>query len=176
MKKIMGLIFLIALVVILPAKVNAASWGMTYDSTDQDTDGYFTVTLKGFQSDNPNGIESMSTTMTLTNVELVGEPVSSGTWTVVREGNTLNFVTSVAVTDPEFTLATLTFKKTGAADDKCSITFKCNEVEKTVAPKTKTVKNPKTGNVLPYAVIMVGIVMAVGVYYITRSNTKLYKI
>ncbi len=36
--------------------------------------------------------------------------------------------------------------------------------------------NPQTGNFLPYVVIFAGIALAVGVFTISRRNTKLYKI
>ncbi len=38
------------------------------------------------------------------------------------------------------------------------------------------VKNPQTGNFVPYVVIIAGIALAVGVFTISRKNTKLYKI
>ena len=174
MKKFLGFIALVALV-ILPMKVNAATYGLDFTQTEEDEQGYFTVTLKGFQTDNPSGLTEFQTTMTLTNVELVGDVVGNGGWTAVVSGNTLVFTSQNPVTDAEFTLATLTFKKINSAE-KCYVKFTCNDVEKTVAPKTKTVKNPKTGNVLPYAVIAVGVVLAAGVYYVTRKNTKLYRI
>ena len=177
MKKIFGLILLIVLVVILPSRINAATWGLTFQQSDTDEQGYFTVTVKGIQSDNPSGMgaEPIQTTMTLTNVEVVGEPEGNGVWTPQREGNVITFTASSIVTDPEFTVATITFKKIDTAAE-CKVVFECNGEVKTITPPTKTVKNPKTGNVLPYAVIVVGIVMAVGVYCVTRSNTKLYRI
>ncbi len=41
---------------------------------------------------------------------------------------------------------------------------------------SECVKNPQTGGFLPYAVIISGIVLAVGVFTITRKNNSLYKI
>ncbi len=38
------------------------------------------------------------------------------------------------------------------------------------------VNNPQTGNSMPYLVIIAGIVLAVGVFTVSRKNTKLYKI
>ena len=179
MKKIFGLIVLFALVVILPAKVNAeASWGLNFERTQPDEQGYFTVTVKGVQSDNPTGMgaEPIKTTMTLTNVEVVGEIEGNGVWTATREGNVITFIASTPVTDAEFTMATISFKKVDTALEECKVSFECNGEVKTVTPPTKKVSNPKTGNALPYMVILVGVVLAAGVYYVTRNNTKLYKI
>ena len=178
MKRILGLIVLVALVVIIPTKVNAASWGLNFERTEPDEQGYFTVTVKGFQTDNPDGlgVEPIKTTMTLTNVELIGEIEDNGEWTSTREGNVIQFVAGSIVRDAEFTLAKINFKKIDTALEECNVVFECNGVVKTVTPPKKTVKNPKTGNALPYAVILAGTVLTVGVYYVTRSNTKLYKI
>ena len=38
------------------------------------------------------------------------------------------------------------------------------------------VNNPQTGNFVPYVVIIAGIALAVGVFTISRKNTKLYKL
>ena len=173
MKKILGFIALVVLVV-LPLKANAATWGLTFDGTEADEQGYFTVTVKGIQSDNPSGMQEINTTMTMTNVEYVSD-TGSGKWTVSRNGNALTFINEAPVYDAEFTVATLTFKKVDLAAE-CDVVFNCNNENKKVTPKTKTVKNPKTGSALPYAVIATGIVLATGVYYVTRRNTKLYKI
>ena len=73
-------------------------------------------------------------------------------------------------TNGSFTIGTIRFQK---ISEPCKAVFTCNEETKTVTPP---VKNPKTGNALPYAVIGAGIVIAGAVYYVTRKNTKLYKI
>lgn len=50
-----------------------------------------------------------------------------------------------------------------------------NEVTEAVY-NAECVTNPQTGNSMPYLVIIAGIVLAVGVFTISRKNTKLYKI
>lgn len=50
-----------------------------------------------------------------------------------------------------------------------------NEVTKEVY-EAECVSNPQTGNFVPYIVIVAGIALAVGVFTISRKNTKLYKI
>ncbi len=42
--------------------------------------------------------------------------------------------------------------------------------------EAECVNNPQTGNFVPYVVIVAGIALAVGVFTISRKNTKLYKI
>ena len=42
--------------------------------------------------------------------------------------------------------------------------------------EAECVNNPQTGNFVPYVVIIAGIALAVGVFTISRKNTKLYKI
>lgn len=41
---------------------------------------------------------------------------------------------------------------------------------------TECVSNPQTGNFVPYVLIIAGIALAVGVFTISRKNTKLYKL
>ena len=174
MKKLLGFIALVVLVA-LPLKVNAASFGISWDGDGKaDDEGYFTVTVKATQQGGGT-IDNFSATMTLQNVEYVdGAEVTSGQWSVVRDGTKLTFTSGVAVSDASFQVATLKFKKIDTAQD-CSVLFECNGTKKTVTPG-KTPTNPKTGSALPYAVIAVGGMLAVAVYYVTRKNTKLYRI
>ena len=174
MKKFLGFIALVVLVV-LPLKVNAESYGINWEGTKPDDDGYFTVTVKGTQTGGGT-IDNFVATMTLNNVEYVdGAEVTNGQWSVIRESTKLTFTSGVAVSDANFTVATLKFKKIDTAAE-CSVVFECLGTTKTVTPNPKTTKNPKTGSALPYAVIAVGAMMAVAVYYVTRKNTKLYRI
>lgn len=41
---------------------------------------------------------------------------------------------------------------------------------------TEEIENPQTGNFVPYIVIIAGVALAVGVFTISRKNTKIYKI
>ena len=176
MKKFLGFIAL-AVLVLLPIRAYAETYGISYTSNGEpDAEGYFTITVKGTQSGG-GSLKEFDTTMTLTNVEYVPDSfVGSGDWIgVSQEGMKLTFTASVPVQDSSFTIGTLKFKKVNTAEE-CKVVFTCNGTTKTVTPDKKTVKNPKTGSALPYAVIGVGIVMAIGVYYVTRRNVKLYKI
>ena len=172
MKKFFGFIVL-AVLVILPMKVSAAQYGISWTGSKPDAEGYFTVTVKGTQT-GENKMEAFSSTMTLTNVEFI-EAQGIGTWRVIRDGLNLQFSTTVPIEDASFDVATIKFKKVNTAEE-CNVLFTCDNGEsKTVTPE-KAVTNPKTGSALPYAVIAIGVVMAAGVYYVTRRNEKLYKI
>ena len=172
-KKILGFIAL-AVLVILPIKASAASYGISWTESEVDSEGYFTVTVKGTQSGGGQ-LSNFSADMTMQNVEYVeGSITGNGTWTGQVTGSTVVFTSSSPVTDSEFVVGTLKFKKSDTAIENCNVTFVCNGTTKTVTPETP--ENPKTGNALPYAVIGAGIAIAGTVYYVTRKNTKLYKI
>ena len=178
MKKLLGFIALVALLVI-PFKVSAAQYEVSYTNNgDIDTEGNFTVTVKVRQSGN-SSVTDFSTTMSLTNVTFIPEgTVTNKGWTVTQDPanpNKLNFSSGVALTDSSFTVATLKFKKIDTAAE-CNVLFECEGTTKTVTPDKTPTENPTTGAVLPYAVIAVGVVMAGAVYYVTRRNTKLYRI
>ena len=178
MKKLLGFIALVALLII-PFKVSAASYGVSFTNNgDLDNEGNFTITVKVTQSGN-SSLTDFSAIMTLTNVTYVPEGnVTNRGWTVTTDPanpNKLNFSSGVAVTDSNFTVATLKFKKIDTAAE-CNVVFEVDGSSKTVTPDKTPTENPTTGTVLPYAVIAVGIVMAGAVYYVTRRNTKLYRI
>lgn len=165
------LVFIVmAMLLVLPIKANAASYSLSYEES-QDSDGNTLVTVKGAQTDHTS--YSFTVDMTLNNMELI-DAQGSGNWTITVSGTTLTFTSNTPETSSEFTLGTLKFKKVNAAE-KCDVLFTCNGETKKVTPD-KPVTNPKTGNVLPYAVIVSGLVIAGTVYYVTRKNTKLYKI
>ena len=169
-KKILGFIAL-AVAVLLPMSAKAATWGLTYDSTT-DSEGYTIVTVKGIQDGTTTAFsQAFTAEMTLENMELISYE-GTGVWQMTVSGNTVTFVPSTPVTDSETVIGTMKFKKIDTAQN-CRVIFNCNDQEKTVTP---TPENPKTGNVLPYAVIVAGIGLAGAVYYVTRKNNKLYNI
>ena len=170
-KKFLGFIVL-AVTVLLPMSAKAATWGMNNNFTQtENADGTVTVELEFFQSEG-NSLTNLSTTMILTNVEVVNvEGVSP--WNVTQSGNELTLIASTPETRTSFTAAKVTYKKIDTAKE-CKIEFVCNGETKTKTPSTP--ENPKTGNVLPYAVIVAGIAIAGAVYYVTRKNNKLYNI
>ena len=173
MKKLLGFIAL-AILVVLPIKAKAAGYGMTFEKTEE-TDEYFVVTIKAVQ-DTANSLTAGSYTATMTIAEgaqyVDGSETSYGNWAVTVTGNTVYMTLSANQTELETTVGTLKFNKISATN--CDVQFECNG--KTTTIKENTPSNPKTGNALPYVVIATGIVIAGAVYYVTRKNTKLYKI
>lgn len=171
MKKLLGALVL-AVMVILPIKVSAATYSITWgDQCDTDKDGYCLVKPVLNQSGGAS-TDILKATMTLSNMEFVSAE-GNEEWNIEVNGLSIIFTpkSGQPITAATSKLGTLKFKKTG---DPCAITFTCEEVTKTIEPKPITPN--KTGNFLPYAVIFSGIAIAGGVYYVTRRNNKFYKI
>ena len=169
-KKFLGFIAL-AVAVLLPMSAKAATWGMSFDKTEE-TDEYFVVTITAKQDQvGAFTANAYQATMTMEEGAQFDSYTSNGNWTVTVSGNTVTMVLSENMTALETVVGTLKFKKIGT--ENCDVLFECNGKTSTVTPKPE---NPKTGNVLPYAVIVAGIGLAGAVYYVTRKNNKLYNI
>ena len=182
MKRVLGLIVL-AMMVVLPMKVNAALdfSGFTCDDKVTAADG------------------SVTKTCYITGKATNGSSISTFTGT---------FTSQTPVSSSSFTIATIVFSVDNTAE-KCAVqlipcydesgNFGCgNAVEVTEEQFCKVVDgtyygkdgsvvtadvynaqcvtNPQTGNFVPYVVIIAGIALAVGVFVISRKNTKLYRI
>ena len=170
-KKFLGFMAL-AVLVILPIKANAASYGIGWSDTckeDPNDSNYCTVTITGTISDGGSISTALAATMTLQGLEY-DSAQGSGNWLVTVSGTEITMTPSSPETNSQFTVGTIRFKKISTP---CKAEFVCEGKKTTVTPP---VTNPKTGNALPYAVIGAGIVIAGAVYYVTRKNTKLYKI
>ena len=173
MKKLLGFIAL-AVLVILPIKASAATYGIAFEKTEE-TDDYFVVTIKAKQ-DTANTFTAGSYSATMTIKEgaqyVEGSATGNGNWAITVSGNQIIMTLGTGQTELEAIVGTLKFNK--IASTNCDVLFECNGKTTTVTPSTPN--NPKTGNALPYAVIAVGMGIAGAVYYVTRKNTKLYKI
>ena len=172
-KKFLGFMAL-AVLVILPIKANAASYGIGWSNSctpDPNDKDYCTVTITGTISDGGSISTALAATMTLQNMEYISAE-GSGNWLVTVSGAEITMTPSSPEANSQFTIGTLRFKKINSAE-KCKVEITCEGKKTTVTPP---VTNPKTGNALPYAVIGAGIVIAGAVYYVTRKNTKLCKI
>lgn len=170
-KKFLGFIVLVALIA-LPVKANAESYGISWGSkceTDPTDSDYCTITVTGTISDGGSISTALDATMSLQGLEYISAQ-GNGNWLISVNGTQVTLAPSAPETAANFTIGTMRFKK---ISDPCKATFVCKGKTVTVTPP---VSNPKTGNALPYAVIGAGIVIAGAVYYITRKNTKLYKI
>ncbi len=102
-------------------------------------------------------------------------------------------------------VATITLKVSDSAPstETCTMTLQTAEAETPVTPETPkckvengkyydangnevsqeaynasctTAENPQTGNFLPYTIIIAGILVAVGLYFITKKNNKIYHV
>ena len=209
MKRVLGLIVL-AMMVVLPMKVNAALdfSGFTCDDKVTAADGSVTKTcyITG-KATNGSSISTFTGTLTLQNMSIKTVTASSP-WTNESSGTSLRFTSQTPVSSSSFTIATIVFSVDNTAE-KCAVqlipcydesgNFGCgNAVEVTEEQFCKVVDgtyygkdgsvvtadvynaqcvtNPQTGNFVPYVVIIAGIALAVGVFTISRRNTKLYKI
>lgn len=209
MKRVIGLIVL-AMMVVLPMKVNAALdfSGFTCDDKVTAADGTVTKTCYIIgKATNGSSISKFSGTLTLQNMS-IKEIKASDPWTNYSSGTSLSFTSSTNVSSESFTIATIVFTVDNTAE-KCAVqlipcytedgTYGCgntvevtenytckvvdgkyygkNGVEVTEAVyNSECVTNPQTGSFMPYIVIVAGIALAVGVFTISRKNTKLYKI
>lgn len=171
-KRFLGFIAL-AVAVFLPMSAKAATWGMSFEKTEE-TDEYFVVTIKANQ-DQANAFTAGAYQATMTIEDgaqyVEGSATSNGDWFVTVTGNTITMTLANNMTDLTGVVGTLKFNK--VSDENCNVLFTCDGKTTTVTP---TPENPKTGNVLPYAVIVAGITIAGVVYYVTRKNNKLYNI
>ena len=91
----------------------------------------------------------------------------------------LQLIATPGVTEKDFTIGsfTVTVPRVDAQGNtvKCNITLQpegFGTVEQVVTTETQ----PSTGVTLPLIILGCGFVLAIGAYYITRKNTKMYKI
>ena len=206
MKKVLGIIVL-AMMVVLPMRVNAALdfSGFRCDEVDK-TNATKTCYIIG-KATNGSSISKFTATLTLQNMSIKSITASSP-WTNNSNGTSLEFNATTSVSSDNFTIATIVFDVDNTAE-KCAVqlipcydengTFGCgNTVEVTESYvckivdgkyygkngtevtaevyETECVNNPQTGSFVPYVGIIAGIALAVGVFTISRKNTKLYKI
>lgn len=211
MKRVLSLIVL-AMMVILPARVNAALDFSGFKCDDKVTaaDGSVTKTCYIIgKATGGSSISKFTATLTLQNMS-IKSITASDPWTDASSGTNLAFNASKNVSDSTFTIATIVFNVDNTAE-KCAVQlipcytedgkYGCGntvdvkeekenvckivggkyygkngkEVTKEVY-EAECVSNPQTGNFVPYIVIIAGISLAVGVFTISRKNTKLYKL
>lgn len=228
MKKVIGLIVL-AMVVILPIKANAAEFSV-YMDCPKTSDGKLDITWADSQkltgavtcqvkADLTSGasLKEMKLTITPTDPKIVSvrSAKGSGTWTTTGIGQTttsstseyeVTFTSTQAVSGSVVTIGSVVIDvKKAAPNDNCDFSYTpcvgsscfdkviitekniCKIVNGTYYGKNgnvvteevynaECVTNPQTGNFVPYALIAAGIALAIGVFTISRKNTKLYKI
>lgn len=223
MKKVIGLIVL-AMVVILPIKANAAEFRVYMDCPTT-SDGKLDITwadsekLTGaitcqVKADLTSGasLKEMKLTITPTDPKIVSvrSAKGSGTWAATVTPKTseyeVAFTSTQAASGSVVTIGSVVIDvKKAAVTDNCDFSYTpcvgsscfdkviieekytCKIVNGTYYGKNgnvvteevynaECVTNPQTGNFVPYALIAAGIALAIGVFTISRKNTKLYKI
>ena len=106
----------------------------------------------------------------------MGELKLNEGWVNMGSGTHLQLMTTTAVSDAdiEFGSFTVTMPRdlNGAS---CNITLQ-PEGFGTVEQVVNTETQPSTGVTLPLIILGCGFALAIGAYYITRKNTKMYKI
>ena len=108
-------------------------------------------------------IENLGNGVTIENI------VAGSGWELLTGTNPqMSLSASTKVNASDFTLATITLK-IASKDVNCSLTVKNTDMG-------LVVDNPKTGDVLPMAILIGGAGLALIAYVAVRKNTKLFKI
>lgn len=211
MKRVIGIIVL-AMMVILPISVNAASGEYEIECSrppeDQSKPWVMTCTisakLNGASITRFNGELKMGK-----KIKNIKNVTASSPWTYTGQtGSFINFTSPTSMTG-SFTIATIELNVEEVSAEEgtltpadCSVylipcvdengSYSCvnpvckivdgkyygkdgNEVTQEVY-EAECMNNPQTGSFVPYVVIIAGVALAVGVFTISRKNTKLYKI
>ncbi len=178
MKKYLSL-FLVGLVALMPIITKADSINVEQGSREGDIISA-TVTYN---------IDSSRESLTVTLTEKGGAEIQSvksaddSDWTVEsqnREGNVITVVVTSPGVSGEGDLFTFTYKASGTADCKVSVSLGDQTVEtETPTPDDKEdepTENKKTGATLPYIALGAIAVLATGTYLVTRNKSKMYKL
>ena len=123
MKKVMGLIVL-AIMIILPMKVNAA-YSIEFKKVAED-DANSTLTTEIILTVTGNStLSQIGGQLEMKHVTLGSITVTDSKWTNVSSGNTLSFTASSSVGAGTYKIATIIFNKDGTAtaDDNCYVGF-----------------------------------------------------
>lgn len=131
------------------------------------------------------GLKGNTSTITTFNAEIelspesvqMGEIKLNDGWVNMGSGTTLQLMSTTGVSDSEIEFGSFTVTMPRDLGDgvKCNITLKPTGFE-TVQQEIVTETQPSTGVTLPLIVLGCGFAVALGAYYVTRKNTKMYKI
>lgn len=180
-KRFLGFIAL-AVAILLPMSANAATIRIPEKYGElpyvKNADGTYTADIPLILVDGTSWTEAIPLQISRINTEIVSVE-GVGIWTYSQTGDTIGDTIYLTPTAPEtrtgeFVAAKITYKVVDPSVKPCEFAVACNQSKAEVV--IKDVENPKTGNVLPYAVIVGGIAIAGAVYYVTRKNNKLYNI
>ena len=180
MKKLFSvlLVGVLALMVYVPSvfatKVNLEGCN---DNCKINDDGTCTKTCRIVVSENTEAMSQFNATVTLTpESSQMGTVTAAEGWESLSSGNSLSFISTDenGVSDASFTIGTFTVTVPQDVQD-CKITLTPDGFE-TVEKDITTEQQPSTGVTLPLIVLGSGLVVALGAYYVTRKNNKMYKI
>lgn len=180
MKKFLSvlLVGVLGLIVYLP-NVSATKVELTgcNDNCKVNEDSTCTKTCDIIISENNSALSQFDASVALSPEEAkLGTITAAEGWENVSSGNNLSFISSAAegVSDASFKIASFTVIVPMDVQD-CKITLQPNGFE--TVEKTVTVEQqPSTGATLPLIILGCGFAVALGAYYFTRKNTKMYKI
>lgn len=133
-------------------------------------------------SGNTAAISQWKAKVTLTPADKVqmGEIKLNDGWTLLpnEDKTTIELISTdpAGVSTPEIVFGSFTVTMPrDLGDETCKITLKpegLEVIEETITPEPQ----PSTGVTLPLIVLGCGLAVAVGAYYVTKKNTKMYKI
>ena len=175
----------------LPLAVNAEE--VTFDATKNcetpDADGYCSTSVVLGMKDITSALNDVEITINFNSSEVVyGSFKGQNGWENVGETSIKNKTIKLTfknvngdVTSSTTTFGTFVFKYPSTLTDlDCSatingVTIKTTETTTETTEKKETV-NPSTGVSLPVAILVCGAAVAGVVYYVSKRNTKMYKI
>ena len=177
MKRFLGIVFL-SLFIIVPAKVSAAYSVDTSKGCEKNCE----ASAEYCESTCTIGIKNNTEALSQLNISLeVGEGVT------IKAINTLNgwenltgtsskaqfITTSGEVSAESFDVAKVVLQYKEGVDCSLNVSVDGKEVTTVETTETKTVS---TGASLPIIILIGGAVAAVSIYYVSKKNSKMYKI
>lgn len=173
-KFLKGLAVVLLSVIILPGFAKAGKLVPSCDNKNctVNGDGSCTRTCTIKVAENTGELNLANVSLAIENLGngVTIESVVPGTGWELLSGTSpeLSLAANPSVTASNFTLATITLKIANQ-DVNCSLSITNNSMN-------LIVDNPKTGDVLPMAILIGGAGIALIAYMAVRKNTKLYKI
>ena len=194
MKKILNLFFVlvVGLIIALPYAVKAGE--ITFDAKKNcetpDAEGYCSTAVTLGMKDNTGSLNNVEITISFNSSEVkFGSFTGQNGWenmgdtSITNKTIKLKFTNlSGDVTSSTTTFGTFVYKYPSTlTDSDCSATINGVSVETTTTTETTTTEtketvNPSTGVSLPVVILVSGLAIAGVVYYVSKRNTKMYKI
>ncbi|MBO7080046.1 MAG: hypothetical protein J6W64_09600 [Bacilli bacterium] len=191
MKRLLNLFFVLVVgfIMALPLAVNAEE--VTFDATKNcetpDADGYCSTSVVLGMKDITSALNNVEITINFNSSEVVyGSFKGQNGWENVGETKISNKTIKLLfknlsgdVTSSTTTFGTFVFKYPSTLTElDCSATINGVTIKTTTetTTETKETTNPSTGASLPVVILASGAAVAGVVYYVSKRNTKMYKI